>query len=189
MRRARPRRPVCSTKSQRSAMPGNSTTRFSVSSPQRPRTSGRRSAVDRLRVSRCRRSCTFTRLSIWPESLAVDSRRSRSRASACSSCFASAILMGSISCSTPSSFLERGVAAAWSRPNTSRASLRKVSLLASSASARGAFDGRAHLRFALRSSSAVRARIPSSWRFSRARPRARRSALRARRAARRVPTR
>ncbi len=47
----------CSVKSQCSTIPESSTIRRSVISPQRPRTSGRRRAVTRLRVSRC--SCAW----------------------------------------------------------------------------------------------------------------------------------
>ncbi len=154
---------VCSVKSQCSDMPASSTTRRSVISPQRPRTSGRRKAVDRLRVSRCRRSCTFTRFSICPDSLPEVSRRSRSSACDCSSCLASACFNGSTSCLMASSRATREAAAdSWLRPKISFASLMNVSLLASSA-ARELLSMASRTCASLwRSSSALRASACSS---------------------------
>ena len=93
----------CSVKSQCSVSPASSTSRRSVSSPQRPRTSGRRSAVTRLRVSRC--SCAWppASVSICVRRLAKASRRSRSSDCTCASVRSSAARSGSTSCAIATS--------------------------------------------------------------------------------------
>ena len=75
-------------------MPDSSTSRFNVISPHWPRTSGRRSAVTRLRVSRDRRLCPLASTSICDLSVAKASMRSRSMLRICVSVFASASRIG-----------------------------------------------------------------------------------------------
>ena len=177
---------VCSMKSQCSDMPDSSTTRRNVISPQRPRTSGRRSAVDRLRVSRCRRSCTFTRLSIWPESLAGGFAAFALDALRLFFLFAQRVLDGLHQLRDGVfAFLERGLRRGLVAAEDLARELEESFAVGIERHARGALDGGAHLRLALRAAIRQCARAARSPTTSLARaPRARRAALR--RAARRA---
>ena len=142
----------CSVKSQCSDRPASSTTRRNVISPQRPRTSGRRSAVDRLRVSRCRSSCSFDEaFDLAGESCRRFERCSRTMLCACSSCLRSAFLMGSSSCAIASfALLERGLRGVLVASEDLARQLEEGFAVGVEREARGAFDGGTYLRLALR---------------------------------------
>ena len=91
---ARPRRPPARRSRTCAAMPASSTTRRSWSSPQRPRASGRRSAVTSAWV--CSRSCSAPRRvnsTCWASS-ACDRVRAMSDSRSCCSTRASVSRMG-----------------------------------------------------------------------------------------------
>ena len=88
---------TCSTKSQCSTMPASSASRRSVISPHWPRTSGRRSAVTRLRVSRCSACCPSATPSSEARSDPNASARSFSMRAICSCVRASASRTGASS--------------------------------------------------------------------------------------------
>ena len=154
--RSAPRSPMstwaCSVKSQCSDMPASSTTRRSVSSPQRPRTSGRRSAVDEIAGLALQEACTFTRLSIWPVSLPVDS------ALFAFDCESTA-LPGCASASIDGldqlldgffALLERGAGHGLVASEHFAREFEEGFAVGIERRARSALDGRAHLRLALR---------------------------------------
>ncbi len=160
---------TCSTKSQCSTMPASSARRFSVISPHWPRTSGRRNAVTRLRVSRC--SATWPSVTPSSEFLSAPnvSARSFSMRAICSCVFCNASRTGASMVSTDFSRSVRlRNATSCCCPSVCRASCRNASLLPRSASP--ATVSKPERSFCMASSSAwSRSRTISSADFSSAR--------------------
>src|SRR5690349_18744558 len=167
---------TCSSKSQRAVIPASSTTRRSWSSPQRPRASGRRSAVTRACV--CVRSCSELRCTKWTcsASAACDWALALSDSLSCSSTRARVSRSGSTRCSIAARRTSSSPAAvalaAWSRPS---ATSRKRAVLASSTCADSAWKRSASwLSTSFDLSSADRARSSADAAAAASRPRANR---------------
>ncbi len=123
--------PTCSSKSQYSSIPANSTTRRSWTSPQRPRTTGDLSACARLAVSLCKIRCACASAPTCSVSCPYASRRVPSiscnwRSTRFSDSRTGATIPAIALCAPASS----ASVCRWTAPSRSVASLRKSSLVA-----------------------------------------------------------